>query len=123
MHVCVTVQGDKKKGGFKGRKEKVTASMRRAARKARAVAREEKAARSRRDREEIFEVGEAGMSLEELADALQVEPSEIVRTLFMKGITLSMNQVRVGTTHTHTHTHSRAHGLRTLRYTWLSLTA
>ena len=33
------------------------------------------------------------MSLLELADKVQVEPSELVRTLFMKGITLSMNQV------------------------------
>ncbi len=68
--------------------------MRRAARKARKERREEKAAASRKDREEIFEVGEAGMSLEELADALQVDPSDIVRSLFMKGIMLSMNQVR-----------------------------
>jgi len=47
----------------------------------------------RRDKEEIFEVGEEGMSLIELADIVQVDPSDIVRTLFMKGITLSMNQV------------------------------
>ena len=36
------------------------------------------------------------MSLLELADKVQVEPSELVRTLFMKGITLSMNQVWKG---------------------------
>jgi translation initiation factor IF-2 len=46
------------------------------------------------EREEIFEVGEEGMSLEQLADLLQVDPSDIVRSLFMKGIMLSMNQVR-----------------------------
>jgi hypothetical protein len=34
------------------------------------------------------------MSLEALADAMQVDPSDIVRTLFMKGIMLSLNQVR-----------------------------
>ena len=33
------------------------------------------------------------MSLEALADAMQVDPSDIVRTLFMKGIMLSLNQV------------------------------
>jgi hypothetical protein len=35
------------------------------------------------------------MSLEALADAIQVDPSDIVRTLFMKGIMLSLNQVGV----------------------------
>jgi translation initiation factor IF-2 len=33
------------------------------------------------------------MSLEALAEAIQVDPSDIMRTLFMKGIMLSMNQV------------------------------
>lgn len=36
------------------------------------------------------------MSLEALADAMQVDPSDIVRTLFMKGIMLSLNQVGSG---------------------------
>ena len=67
--------------------------MKRKAKQQREFGREEKAAGSRRDREEIFEVGEEGMSLEELAEQIQVEPSEIVRSLFMKGIMLSMNQV------------------------------
>lgn len=35
------------------------------------------------------------MSLEALADAIQVDASDIVRSLFMKGIMLSLNQVRV----------------------------
>lgn len=39
------------------------------------------------------QVGDEGMSLEALADAIQVDPSDIVRTLFMKGIMLSLNQV------------------------------
>ncbi len=34
------------------------------------------------------------MSLIQLADMIQEDPSDIVRTLFMKGIMLSMNQVR-----------------------------
>lgn len=79
-----------------GKKEKVTAEMKRAARKQREAEREEKAAAKRREREEIFEVGEEGMSLEALAEAIQVDPSDIMRTLFMKGIMLSMNQVRKG---------------------------
>jgi hypothetical protein len=67
--------------------------MKRAARKARVAEREERAAASRRDREEIFEVGDEGMSLEALAEAIQVDPSDIMRSLFMKGILLSLNQV------------------------------
>jgi translation initiation factor IF-2 len=89
---------DKNKGKAKrrGRKEKVTAEMRRKARQMRESERDEKAASERKEREEIFEVGEEGMSLEELAEVIQVDPSELVRTLFMKGIMLSMNQVRMG---------------------------
>jgi translation initiation factor IF-2 len=94
MHTRTYTQGGKGgRGGRKGRKEKVTAEMKRAARKAREEKREEKAAAERREREEIFEVGEEGMSLEQLADLLQVDGSDIVRALFMKGIMLSMNQV------------------------------
>lgn len=87
---------DKKKGGKgkrKGRREKVTAEMKRKAREERAKERDVKARKARREREEIFEVGDGGMSLEDLADAIQVDPSDIVRSLFMKGIMLSMNQV------------------------------
>jgi hypothetical protein len=36
------------------------------------------------------------MSLEALAEAIQVDASDIVRSLFMKGIMLSMNQVGAG---------------------------
>lgn len=43
------------------------------------------------------QVGDEGMSLEALADAMQVDPSDIVRTLFMKGIMLSLNQVSTDT--------------------------
>jgi hypothetical protein len=81
-----------KKGSLK-RKQKVTAEMRRKAAATRKSEREEKAMGSRREREEIFEVGDEGMSLEQLAETVQVEPSDLVRMLFMKGIMLSMNQV------------------------------
>ncbi|GAX79512.1 hypothetical protein CEUSTIGMA_g6953.t1 [Chlamydomonas eustigma] len=77
----------------KARAQKVTAEMRRKAALDRKLAREERAFGARKEREEIFEVGDEGLSLMELADKVQVEPSELVRTLFMKGITLSMNQV------------------------------
>jgi translation initiation factor IF-2 len=81
------------KGRGPGRREKVTAEMKRAARQSREQERLARLAAGRREREEIFEVGESGMSLEDLAAAIQVDPSEVVRTLFMKGIVLSMNQV------------------------------
>jgi hypothetical protein len=81
-----------KKAGGK-RKVKVTAEMKRKAAAERKSIREEKAFAGRREKEEIFEVGEEGMLLEELAERVQVEPSDLVRTLFMKGIMLSMNQV------------------------------
>lgn len=40
------------------------------------------------------QVGDEGMSLEQLGEIIQVDASDIVRSLFMKGIMLSMNQVR-----------------------------
>ena len=75
----------------------MTAEMKRKAREQRDAAREVRAKAARRDREDIFEVGEEGLSLEALADTIQVDPSDIVRTLFMKGIMLSMNQVTLAT--------------------------
>lgn len=86
---------DKSKGKKqrKGRKEKVTAEMKRKARKEREEVREEKAARSRREREEIFEVGNEGMSLSDFAFQAQLDESDIVRTLFMKGIMVNANQI------------------------------
>lgn len=77
----------------KGRKEKVTAEMKRKAKKQREEAREEKARSSARDREEIFEVGNEGMSLADFAYQAQLDESDIVRTLFMKGIMVNSNQI------------------------------
>lgn len=51
---------------------------------------------ARKEREEIFEVGEEGMSVEEVAELIQVEGSEIVRALFMKGVMASQNAVSWG---------------------------
>ncbi|GFR51954.1 hypothetical protein Agub_g14476 [Astrephomene gubernaculifera] len=84
-----TTKGKGKKGK---RKEKVTAEMKRDARRQREAVRMDKAAARRRDKEEIFEVGEEGMTLDALAELLQVDESDIVRSLFMRGITLSMSQ-------------------------------
>ncbi len=44
-------------------------------------------------RQDIFEVSEDGMPVEELASMLAVDPSEVVKTLFMKGIMVQVNQV------------------------------
>lgn len=41
---------------------------------------------------EILEVGPEGMSCQELAEALAVNDSEIVKVLFMKGIGITVNQ-------------------------------
>jgi len=44
-------------------------------------------------REDIFEVGEEGLSVGELATRLAVSSGEVVKTLFMKGIMVQVNQV------------------------------
>lgn len=67
---------DKSKGIVRkakgGRKQKVTAEMKRAARAERATKREDTANANKVEMEEIFEVGEEGMDLETLAEMLQV---------------------------------------------------
>ena len=40
----------------------------------------------------LWQVGEEGMTLDQMSDLLQADSSDIVRTLFMKGIALSMTQ-------------------------------
>ncbi|GIL67209.1 hypothetical protein Vafri_20631 [Volvox africanus] len=92
MNKGAAMKGKGKKGAGK-RKEKVTAEMKREARRQREAVRLEKEASRRRDKEEIFEVGDEGMSLDDLAALLQVAASDIVRSLFMRGITLSMSQM------------------------------
>jgi hypothetical protein len=44
-------------------------------------------------REEIFEVGEEGMPVQDLAARLALPPGEVVKALFMKGIMVQVNQV------------------------------
>ena len=45
-------------------------------------------------REEIFEIGNEGMSVAELSLRLALPTGDIVKTLFMKGIMVQVNQVR-----------------------------
>ena len=45
-------------------------------------------------REEIFELGDEGMSVAEVALRLAVSTAEVVKTLFMQGIMVQVNQVR-----------------------------
>jgi translation initiation factor IF-2 len=44
-------------------------------------------------RQDIFEVGNEGLPVEELANKLAVPPGEVVKILFMKGIMVQVNQV------------------------------
>jgi len=74
------------------KQEKVTAEMKRQGRAQRRIAREAARAANVREREEIFEVGEEGMAMDELAERLAVSPTEIVKTLFMKGVMAQINQ-------------------------------
>ena len=61
-----------------------------ARRRDRAIAREAAAP----IRQDVFEVGEEGLPVMELATTLAVTPSEVVKILFMKGIMVQVNQVR-----------------------------
>ena len=45
-------------------------------------------------REEIFEIGNEGMSVTELSQRLALPTGDIVKSLFMKGIMVQVNQVR-----------------------------
>ena len=44
--------------------------------------------------EDIFEVGEEGLSVQDLANLLAVKPGSIVKSLFGRGIMVQVNQVR-----------------------------
>ena len=45
-------------------------------------------------RQDLFEVGEEGMAVGELAQTLAVNASEVVKILFMKGLMVTVNQAR-----------------------------
>ena len=45
-------------------------------------------------REDIFEIGNEGLSVTELSQKLALPTGEVVKTLFMQGIMVQVNQVR-----------------------------
>jgi len=45
-------------------------------------------------RQDLFEVGEVGMAVNELAQTLAINASEVVKILFMKGLMVTVNQAR-----------------------------
>ena len=45
-------------------------------------------------RQDLFEVGEEGMAVNELAQTLAINASEVVKILFMKGLMVTVNQAR-----------------------------
>ncbi len=62
-------------------------------------------------RQDLFEVGEVGMAVNELAQTLAINASEVVKILFMKGLMVTVNQV-----------HTNASALRpSVSNTWLLL--
>jgi len=66
--------------------------MKRSGRAQRKMARQAALAANQKEKEDIFEVPEHGMTVEELADHLAVSPAEVVKTLFMKGVMAQVNQ-------------------------------
>jgi len=74
-------------------REKEDLSSRRSSRQQRRSARAEARADAAPVKEEIFEVGEAGMAVGDLAARLAVTPGEVVKTLFRKGLMVAVNQV------------------------------
>jgi len=74
-------------------REKEDLSSRRSSRQQRRSARAEARADAAPVKEEIFEVGEAGMAIGDLAARLAVTPGEVVKTLFRKGLMVAVNQV------------------------------
>ncbi len=44
-------------------------------------------------REDIFEIGNEGLSVTELSQKLALPTGEVVKTLFMQGIMVQVNQV------------------------------
>ncbi|PSC70224.1 translation initiation factor IF-chloroplastic [Micractinium conductrix] len=83
-------------GGWKdnrGQKkgEKINIVSRRKARQSRREERAESREANKAVREDIFEVGPEGMTVQDLADMLALQPTEVVKLLFMRGIMVQMN--------------------------------
>ncbi|KAL4421069.1 hypothetical protein ABPG77_001364 [Micractinium sp. CCAP 211/92] len=73
------------------KKEKINIESRRKARQTRREERAEEREANKAVREDIFEVGPEGMTVQDLASMLAVNATEIVKFLFMKGIMVQMN--------------------------------
>ena len=76
------------------KREKEDLGSRRSSRNQRRVARAEARAEAAPVKEDIIEVGEAGMPVAELSERLAVTPADIVKTLFRKGLMVAVNQAR-----------------------------
>lgn len=79
----------KQRGNFRNQDVKKSRITRGTRRRDRAIAKEKSAL----VRQEIFEVSDEGMPVEELARLLAIGASEVVKSLFMKGIMVQVNQV------------------------------
>ncbi|EIE18948.1 initiation factor 2 [Coccomyxa subellipsoidea C-169] len=84
--------------GFRGRRQmqersKQDPTARRSSRAQRRMERADARAAAAPVREEIFELGDEGMSVAEVALRLAVSTAEVVKTLFMQGIMVQVNQV------------------------------
>jgi translation initiation factor IF-2 len=84
--------------GFRRRQQqersKQDPTARRSSRAQRRMERAEARSAAAPVREEIFELGDEGMSVAEVALRLAVSTAEVVKTLFMQGIMVQVNQVR-----------------------------
>ena len=82
-------------GQFRGPpRAKQTASSRRQTRGTRRREREMAREAGAAVRQELFEVGDEGMAVAELAETLALGAAEVVKILFMKGLMVQVNQVR-----------------------------
>jgi hypothetical protein len=89
--------GDRDAKGRKGRSDEPQLfgkAATEARRNARASRKEERDAKStKKERAEFVELPPRGLSVEELAEQLAVNSSEVIKALFMKGIMTTVNQV------------------------------
>ncbi|CAL5226196.1 g9032 [Coccomyxa viridis] len=83
-------QAQRWQGGEEG---KINAAARRGSRAQRRMDRAEAKRDAAPVREEIFEIGVEGMSVTELSQRLALPTGDIVKSLFMKGIMVQVNQV------------------------------
>lgn len=94
--------GERGRGGagYKGRfprqqeeRSKQDPNARRSSRAQRRMERAEAREAAAPVREDIFEVGDEGMSVTDVSRLLAVSAAEVVKTLFMQGIMVQVNQV------------------------------